>query len=63
MGRYLHRCLVPPSWFPVQDRDAATADSKLLCGDRSPAALLGTLLQNSPMLRPEMVGNKDTLCN
>lgn len=48
MGRCLHRCLMPLGWLPMQDRDAATADSKLLCGDRSPAAPLRTLLQNSP---------------
>lgn len=50
MGRRLHRCLMPPSWYPRQDGDAATADPKLLCGDRSPAGPLGTLLQNSPVL-------------
>lgn len=54
MGR--HRYLMPPSWFPMQDRDAATAGSKLLCG-------VGTLLQNSPLLWPEMVGSRNTLCN
>lgn len=50
MGRCLHRCLMPPSWFPMQDRNASTADPELLHGDRSPAATLGTHLQNSPML-------------
>lgn len=54
---------MPPSWFPMQDRDAATGDSKLLYRDRSPAATLGTLVQNSPMLWPEMVGSRETFCN
>lgn len=63
MGRCLQRCLMPPSWSPMLDRDAATADSKLLYGDKSPAATLGTLLQNSPVLWPETVGSRDTLCS
>lgn len=36
---------------------------KAALGDRSPAATLGTLVQNSPMFWPEMVGSRETLCN
>lgn len=56
MGRCLHRCLLPPNRSPMQDRDASTADPELQHGGRSPAATLGTLLQNSLMLWPEVVG-------
>lgn len=62
-GKCLHRCLMPPSWSSTQDRNAAIADPELLHRDRSPAASLGTLLQNSPVLWPEVVGSRDTLCN
>lgn len=62
-GKCLHRCFMPPSWSSMQDGDAAIADPELLHRDRSPAATLGTLLQNSPVLRPEVVGSGDTLCN